>query len=110
MASLLFETVDRHAAHEKLAELLKQKKYAKAECREDSNSEKPYQVWDGPEKWQQTPLSAAEKELVKRHAGDAPDTPTVIKFSAGELEAIGAAMARNMKTRTAAKTKKKAKR
>ena len=47
MAKKLFETASRAASHDELVKI--QKVHPLAECREDSNSDQPYQVWDGPD-------------------------------------------------------------
>lgn len=47
-AKLLYEGTDRDKAHAELEKVLKAGKNPAAECREDSNAEKPYQVWSGP--------------------------------------------------------------
>lgn len=76
MAKMLHEGTDRAEAHAFL-DALDRKKHPKAECREDANSEKPYQVWSGPEEWVPAPptpepdpeaLLAAEEALLDRLA------------------------------------------
>jgi hypothetical protein len=47
MSKMLFSFVKREDAHAKLAEVIGT--HPLAECREDPNSEEPYQVWDWPE-------------------------------------------------------------
>lgn len=44
---MLLETADRAAAHKKLEDVLAEGGHT-AECREDPNSDLPYQVWSGP--------------------------------------------------------------
>ena len=44
----LYEFTDRDEAHRKLEACIRGK-YPHAECREDTNAEKPYQVWSAGE-------------------------------------------------------------
>lgn len=76
VAKMLYEGTDRAAAHAFL-DALDRRKYRKAECREDANAEKPYQVWSGPEEWVPAPptpepdpasVLAAEDALLDRLA------------------------------------------
>ena len=45
---LLFATADRAEAHA-YAESVRDE-YPRAECREDPNEDRPYQVWSGPQR------------------------------------------------------------
>lgn len=47
MSKLLFETDDQEESHAELERLLVKHKFA--ECRIDSNSDKPFQVWSAPD-------------------------------------------------------------
>lgn len=38
------------------------------ECREDANSDTPYQVWSGPEPWEQAPVEPVEPEPLDEEA------------------------------------------
>lgn len=70
----LYSSTDRDLSHTKLEELIKQ--YPHAECREDHNSEEPFQVWDGP----------ADRALAPPAGKSDEDT----EFSAEELRALKA--------------------
>lgn len=48
MPKMVFSYTDRDKAHQKLVKMLASGKHPAAECREDPNSDKPYQVWDKP--------------------------------------------------------------
>ena len=50
MPKRLYAFTDRAESHAKLDEV-RAGKHPMAECREDPNSEAPYEVWDGPEQW-----------------------------------------------------------
>lgn len=50
MAKMIEGFTDRGESHAAL-EAARAGKYPMAECREDPNSDTPYQVWDGPEEW-----------------------------------------------------------
>jgi hypothetical protein len=60
MATKLFETTDRRAAHAELERLLAAGGHPRAECREDANAEAPYSVWDDAEARAPTPAPALE--------------------------------------------------
>ena len=45
MAKMLADFKDRDEAHQHLAGILSADPKSKAECREDNNAEKPFQVW-----------------------------------------------------------------
>lgn len=84
-ARLLFASNDRAVAHEELERVIGSN--PRAECREDPNSEKPYQVWDGPQDWEQAPSSPPLQ-------ADAPPPPSLsdedIDRIAKRLKALGA--------------------
>lgn len=86
MANMLFETDDRDAAHKELEKV--RKEHPAAECREDSNAELPYQVWDGPEEWIPQEPAPEEKPAQKE---------LNVRFTDEELEKIGAAVAKHLK-------------
>lgn len=50
MAKRIMAFTERAAAHAAL-ETERSGAHPNAECREDPNSEAPYEVWDGPEEW-----------------------------------------------------------
>lgn len=61
MATRLFATTDRNASHAKLEEVLATGQHPKAECREDSNSEEPYEVWDAADVKPDAPPTPADQ-------------------------------------------------
>jgi hypothetical protein len=63
MAKRLFESGDRDAAHQHLEKILAGGKHPLAECREDPNEEKPYQVWDGADPRPESPPASSSPEL-----------------------------------------------
>lgn len=46
---MLSEFTGRDEAHQELEAVLREGAYPGAECRENPNAEKPYQVWSGSE-------------------------------------------------------------
>lgn len=77
MANLLFSTADRAGAHLGLAMAIDSGLYPKAECREDHNSETPYQVWDGPA---QESFSSAPASSTVSVSALSPDLAAAIAF------------------------------
>lgn len=62
MANKIYSSTERAHAHEALEKAIQV--HPNAECREDQNSEEPYQVWDGPEIREVAPAPArAEASL-----------------------------------------------
>jgi hypothetical protein len=55
MAKMLADFADRDEAHQHLA-TVRGGEYPNAECREDPNAEKPYQVWSGDPRPEQHPV------------------------------------------------------
>jgi hypothetical protein len=56
---LLYETADRDESHRMLEKILAEGKHPRAECREDANAEKPYQVWSDKAPYVERPAPAA---------------------------------------------------
>lgn len=84
MASLIFKTADRAASHAMLDEVRAANPKSRAECREDHNSEEPYEVWDGPETWQQQPPTPAPP----------PGTPPIDQLAEEVAKKVLAALAK----------------
>lgn len=60
---------DRDRAHTRLVELLASGDHPRAECRENHNSDLPYEVWDSPEyKDPGVPAPVDEESLLERLA------------------------------------------
>jgi len=62
----IFTSTEREKAHAELERVLKKGDHPRAECREYHNQPEPYQVWDEPEPWVQTPPTpkpAAEPDI-----------------------------------------------
>lgn len=93
---MLFESESREDAHHELDRVLKKGTYPLAECREDPNAQKPFQVWSAPVPASQTP-----------HTPPAPPSepmPVLIDLADEAIEKLADALADKVAERLKKKT------